>query len=221
MKTPVLIPFAFALVLPILSPSPGLEAQDRGLFQELTLSGIVARSTHPEFPDPWGIGGVAAWDFQRNWRLRLSFLRLWDDSEKMGLVCVVYAPNIGCEPSMTFNDVRLSSLRGAILRTRVLAPGLRMGIGGGLSFNDVNARSVGENGMKADLLVPNSGHIGYLGMVSAQWIPPLPLPIRLTTSLTEHWVDFNICSGEDPPQYDPFCDAGRFTEWEAGLSLVF
>jgi len=221
MKNPVLIPVAFALVLPLFSPCRSLEAQDRGLFQELTLSGVMARSTHPEFPDPWGIGGVAAWDFQRHWRLRLSFLRLWDDSEKMGQVCVVYAPNIGCVPSMTFNDVTLSSFRGAILRTKVLIPGLRMGIGGGLSFNDVNARSVGENGMNADLLVPNSGHIGYLAMASAQWIPPLPLPIRLTTSLTEHWVDFNICSGEDPPQYDPFCDAGRFTELEAGLSLVF
>ena len=122
---------------------------------------------------------------------------------------------------MTFNEVSLSGLRGGLLRTFVLARWIRVGVGGGLSFNEVNARSVGENGMKADLLAPNSGHLGYLATAEAQWIPLPGLPFRIDSSLSEHWVDFNTCSGETPPQYDPFCKVGRFTEVEVGASFIF
>jgi hypothetical protein len=184
-------------------------------------SGLVARSGHPELPSPTGFEGSAAWDIWSHWRFVLGYYRMWDHTEKMGLVCRTYAPNISCHASMTENDVTLSGARGTLLRTIVLAPGLRIGLGGGLSFNQVKATSIGDNGMRADLLMPYSGHIGYLARVSAQWIPPLPLPLRLNVTLNEHFVDFNTCSGTTPPQYDPFCDAAELTELGAGLSLVF
>ena len=198
-----------------------VEAQNESLFRELALFGTVATSAHPEFPSPRGVKLLSAWDFLKHWRFRLSYSRLWDESEKPGLVCRMYAPNIGCTESMTFSRVALSGLRGSLLRTRVLGPGLRVGLGGGLSFNEVNARSVGEDGRKADLLAPNSGHLGYLVLTSIQWILPLPLPLRLSGSLGRHWVVFRTCSGETPPQYDPYCEVGRFLEMDLGLSVMF
>lgn len=213
----------FVLIFSILTLAlpPALRAQDRGLFQELAISVALAKSDHPEFPSPRGLGAFAAWDIARHWRLRLGYLRFWDESRKPGLVCRMYAPNIACEPSMTSNEVTLSGLRGGLLRTLVLANWIRVGVGGGLSFNQVDASSVGENGMRADLLAPNSGHIGYLAIGEAQWIPFPGLPLRIDGSVSEHWVDFNTCSGETPPQYDPFCQTARFTEFELGGSFVF
>ena len=90
-----------------------------------------------------------------------------------------------------------------------------------MSFNQVSAESVGESGLDADLLAPNAGQIGYHALLSAAVTPVRGLPVSLTGGISVHWVGFNTCSGNDPPQYDPFCGTSVFREIEAGVAYAF
>ena len=75
--------------------------------------------------------------------------------------------------------------------------------------------------MDADLLAPNAGIIGFTALVSAAVTPVPTIPVRFTGGFGMHWVTFNTCSGNDPPQHDPFCGTQNFREIELGLSHIF
>lgn len=213
-------PFFLSLALVLLGSEP-LWGQKNPLLEEVGVLAVAARSDSPEFPSPLGFEVHSTWTFQRQWLFRLSFHRLTDETHKEGRVCKSYAPHISCHQELTHSDMALAGLRGGILRTVIFGKSLRMGFGGGLSFNDVNASIIGESGQRADLLAPKTSQVGYLALLSLDYVLPLPFPIRLSGGITSHWVQFHTCSGSNPPQYDPFCTMSRFQEGELGLSMAF
>jgi hypothetical protein len=99
---------------------------------------------------------------------------------------------------------------------------LRLGLGGGFSFNSLAAEAVGvESGLQADLLAPNAGIIGFTALITAAVTPVTKVPLRFTGAFGLHWVNFSTCSGEDPPPYEPYCGMERFNEIELGLAFTF
>jgi len=210
----------------VLSLSPAgtspLASQQPSLFQELGAFAISASSDHPEAPSPRGFGAASWWQLGRHVLGRLSYHRTSDNTVKDGVVCDQYSQRINCRPELTDTDVTLSGLRGTVLGTLVVKDRLRLGAGGGVSFNHVDTEARGVvSGRIADLLAPNAGLIGFSTLVSATLHPFFSLPVRLTGSYGVHWINFNTCSANEPPQYDPYCGKASFKELEMGLSLVF
>jgi hypothetical protein len=208
-------------ILSILLAAPA-EAQQQALFHELGGFAVVMSSDHPELPDPKGFGLASVWEFGGNFMTRLSFHRASDETVKEGIVCDQYSQRINCRPEITETSVSLSGLRGTVLVRVPLGDLVRLGAGGGLSFNHISAETVGTvSDLEADLLAPNAGIIGYNTLLSATVTPLASIPLQLTGGFGIHWVDFNTCSGDDPPQYDPFCGMEPFREIELGLSFSF
>ena len=196
-------------------------AQNPSLFQEMGVFFTASRSDHVELPSPMGFGAFARWEVADGWLLRLSFHRSKEHTEKIGTVCDVYSQRINCRPEPTVTDVTFSGLRGAFARALRVGSWAEFSLGGGLSFNSVKPKAVDLSGWMADMLVPNTGQIGYLASLSATLAPLKRIPVMLVGGYTHHWVSFNGCSGEDPPQYDPFCGWGILKEMELGVSYVF
>jgi hypothetical protein len=217
-KTALLL---FSLGIPFLSAPPSSSAQEASLFQELGAFYSAASSDHVELPGPTGFGAFARWEVARAWLLRVSFHRSWDETRKDGIVCDQYSQRINCRLEPTKTEVTLSGLRGSISRAVRLGRRAEIGLGGGLSFNHVDPEATDLEGGPADMLVPNTGQIGYLASGSVALAPLGRFPILLVGAFTGHWVKFNGCSGEDPPQYDPFCGWGALKEFELGLSYAF
>ncbi len=202
-------------------PTP-LASQQPSLFQELGVFAISARSNQTELPDPRGFGAAASWEFAGWLMARLSYQRVSDDTLKPGVVCVQYSQRINCRSEMTETSAVLSGLRGALMGVLPLGDRVRLGAGGGMSLNHLTARSVGvESGLDADLLAPNAGILGFSALLSAALSPVSGIPVRITGGFGVHWVNFNTCSGNDPPQYDPFCGMEPIREIEMGLSYAF
>jgi hypothetical protein len=155
------------------------------------------------------------------WLLQVSFQRVSDGTVKQGVVCVTYSPRIGCAPEQTRTSASLSGLRGAIVRAVHVGRRLRLGGGVGVSFNQVDVAATGVSGRRADLLHPTGGQLGVFGSLSLAVAPYPEIPARVLGRMNAHWVDFRACSGEIPPQYDPFCTSGTFRELEVGLSYAF
>ncbi len=189
--------------------------------QEVGVSMVAAGSRHQELPSPEGLSAFALVELSPDWLVRVSFQRVSDVTVKEGLVCVSYSPRIGCGPQETRTSTSLSGLRGGILRAFAFGDRLRVGAGGGLSFNQVDTRATGVSGHRADLLHPTGGQLGAFGLLSVAMAPYPAIPVRIVAGLAAHWVDFRACSGETPPQYDPFCTSGAFRELEVGLSYAF
>ena len=214
--------FAIGLTTILLfSGTPVASAQQSSLFQELGGFFTSSSSHHPELPSPVGFGAFARWGFAGSWLFRLSYHRSWEMTRKMGTVCDNYSQRIHCRPEPTETHVTFTGLRGTFSRTARLARWGEIGLGAGLSFNHVDPESTGPNGLPADMLVPKAGQIGYLANASVAVSPTPRVPVLLVGGYTGHWVSFKGCSGEDPPQYDPFCGWGRFRELELGLSYTF
>ena len=153
---------------------------------------------------------------------RLSYHRVSDDTEKEGIVCDQYSQRINCRSEITANSMRLAGLRGSLLLTISPWDRLQLSAGGGLSFNQVSGESVGkDSGRQADLLAPNAGVIGYGALITAAAAPAKAFPLRVFGGFGLHWVGFDTCSANDPPQYDPFCGRESFQEVEFGLSYAF
>ncbi|MFC1791021.1 hypothetical protein ACFL0I_00940 [Gemmatimonadota bacterium] len=220
MPNSMLLQGCMVSVLLTLTASP-LVSQQSGLFQELGVFAIAGSSNHSELPSPVGVGASTYWSFGGNWMARLSYHRVSDETVKDGTVCRQYSQRIDCRTESTTTSVAFSGLRGALLGAVHLGDQARIGLGGGFSFNQLHAESVGESGLLADLLAPNTGQIGYLGILSVDVTPFPRVPVKLIGGFTAHWVNFNTCSGEDPPQHDPFCGMEVMRELEVGLSYAF
>jgi len=189
--------------------------------QELGLLAVHASSDNVELPSPDGFGAFAEFDFSPL-RLRLTYLRYADDTRKSGVVCQVYSPRIGCHTEGVATSARLSGLRMTLMRGFRVGDLLEVSGGGGLSFNQLSVTSTGESGWRADLLMPNSGQIGYVGSASAALTPIRGVPVKLVGGASGHWVRFRGCaSAEDRTSgYAPFCGWDRFTEVQLGVSVV-
>jgi hypothetical protein len=213
--------FPVLAILSVLLAAPAA-AQQQTLFQELGGFAVVMSSDHPELPDPKGFGLASVWEFGGAFMARLSFHRASDDTRKEGIVCDQYSQRINCRPEATETSVSLSGLRGTVMVRVPVGDLVRLGAGGGLSFNHISAESVGTvSNLEADLLAPNAGIIGFNTLLSATITPVASIPLQFTGGFGIHWVDFNTCSGNDPPQYDPFCGMEPFREIELGLSFSF
>ena len=214
----------FLLVIPALlsaGPSP-LSSQEPSLFQELGVFSISARSNNLELPSPRGFGVAATWEFLGSLMARLSYQRVSDETRKEGVVCDQYSQRINCRPEQTENAMTFSGLRWVLQWALPVGDQVRLGAGGGLSFNHISAESVGaESGKQADLLSPNAGIIGFSALLSAAVMPVPKVPVRLTGGFGLHWVNFDTCSANDPPQYSPFCGMETVREIELGLSYAF
>jgi hypothetical protein len=221
MRVRLLSLFLVLLSASVLGPAPAA-SQQPSLFQEVGAFAISASSNHPEIPKPDGFGVAAWWQFGRYLAGRLSYHRVQDETTKGGVVCDQYSQRINCRPEETHTDVTFSGLRGTLLGTVVVGGHLRLAAGGGLSFNHIDARAIGSVSDKvADLLAPNAGIVGFTTLVSATLQPLSTVPVRLSGSFGVHWVNFNTCSANDPPQYDPFCGMESLRELEFGLSYAF
>lgn len=189
--------------------------------QELGLVAVRASSGNPELPAARGVGAFLALEAGA-WQTRLTWLRYGDDTEKMGTVCKVYSPRIGCRAEGVSTSARLSGVRLTVMRSVALGPHATVGAGVGASFNAVSATSVGESGQRADLQMPNTGQIGYLGAGSVSVAPFPGVPVRLVGVALGHWIRFNGCA--DPEDrtsgYAPFCGWDRFLELQFGASVV-
>ena len=199
-----------------------LSAQQPSLFQEMGAFSLMSSSDHRELPDPVGFGVHSSWEFADYLMARLSYYRVSDDTRKDGIVCDQYSQRINCRGEITQTSATLSGLRGALLFRVPLGDLVRLAAGGGLSFNHVNTESVGTvSNLEADLLAPAAGIIGLTGLVSAAVKPLRSVPLKFTAGIGKHWANFNTCSGNDPPQYDPYCGREGFTEIELGLAFTF
>jgi len=205
---------ATAGVLGVVAPS-AVEAQELGLVA------VGATSENVEFPDPSGFGAYAQFR-SAPWLFRISYLRYSDDTRKSGTVCQVYSPRIGCRTEGVATSSRMGGLRLTAERALRLGELMEIGVGGGLSFNSLTVDAWGESGFRADLHMPNTGQIGYLGSASLALAPMPSVPVRLVAGLSGHWVKFRGCvSAEDRTSgYAPFCGWTRFTEVQAGLSVT-
>lgn len=189
--------------------------------QELGLVAVGASSRNAELPDPDGLGAFA--QIRRApWLFRLTYLWYSDETSKSGTVCRVYSPRIGCRTEGVETSARMGGVRLTVERAVRVGERLEMGAGGGLSFNSLTADAWGESGLRADLHMPNTGQIGYLGSASLAVSPVPSVPVRLVAALTGHLVKFRGCvSAEDKTSgYAPFCGWERFTELQAGISVV-
>ena len=213
-------PILMALIFSCFHGAPA-SAQQSSLFQELGLFYTTTRSDHVELPSPMGFAAFARWQVADGWLLRLSYHRSKDETSKIGTVCDQYSQRINCRPEPTETNVTFSGLRGSFARAQRLGSWVELSLGGGMSFNSVKPKAVDLTGWMADMLVPNTGQLGYLASLSATLAPLRGTPVMLVGGYTHHWVNFNGCSGEDPPQYDPFCGWGILKEMELGLSYVF
>jgi hypothetical protein len=220
MKTHVLLSLLFLSAAPFTFPGRG-HTQESNLFQELGLFYTAISSDHVELPGPVGIGAFARWQIAPGWLVRLSYHRTYEHTNKEGVVCANYSQRINCRVEPTKTDVTFAGARGILSRAVRLGRWAEVGVGGGLSFNQVKPEAVDLTGWRADMLIPNTGQIGYLASVSATVAPLGRIPILLVGGLTGHWLDFNGCSGTDPPQYDPFCGWSTLREIELGLSYAF
>jgi len=198
-----------------------VSAQQPSLFQELGFFYTAMSYDHVELPNPIGFGLFARWQFADGWLFRLSFHKTQEETRKDGTVCDQYSQRINCRLEPTETSVTFSGLRGAFSRAIRVGSWAEIGLGGGLSFNHVDPEAFDLTGWRADMLVPNTGQIGYLASISTTLAPLGRIPVLLVGGFTNHWVDFNGCSGGDPPQYDPFCGWGTLREVELGLSYAF
>ena len=189
--------------------------------QEVGISFTAAESNLLELPAPLGIEAYAMMEFNPAWNVRVSFRRIADETGKAAQVCRVYAPHIGCRLEDTHTSLSLSGLRVGVMRVFSLGELFRVGAGVGLSFNHLDGEAKGVSGLKADLLLPNGGQLGALGLFSLAFSPYRPIPIRVVGDFDVHWVKFNTCSGASPPQYDPFCTPSSFLELGLGVSYTF
>jgi len=191
------------------------------LAQEVGVSYSRSFSSHLELPDPEGFETHVLVGLGRSWLGRLSFYRVSDRTSKEGLACAQTAPHYNCRVEEVRTSISLSGLEGGLMRAFMLGPRLRITLGGGASFNLLDGEGRGESGLRADLLVPNGGQTGVLGLLAVALTPYPPVPLRLVSGAKAHWIDFNACSGETPPQYDPFCQSTTFKEVQLGLAFSF
>jgi hypothetical protein len=207
------------LLFAVTWPSPVASQQ---LFHELGAFATWASSDHPELPGPSGFGAAANWEFAEMFMARLAYHRLSEDTRKEGTVCDQYSQRINCRGELTETSSTLSGLRTTVMVVPPLGEQIRLGLGGGLSFNSLAAETVGvESGLPADLLAPNAGIIGFTALLSAAVMPVTAVPVKLMGSFGVHWVNFSTCSGEDPPPYEPYCGMEAFKEIEVGVSYAF
>jgi hypothetical protein len=199
----------------------GVMAPSAAGAQELGIVAVGAVSENVELPDPYGFGAFAQFG-SAPWLFRLSYLRYSDETRKGGTVCQVYSPRIGCRVEGVSTSARMGGLRLMAMRAVELGDLLSFGVGGGLSFNQLTVDARGESGLWADLLVPTTGQIGFLGAASVALAPLPSVPVKLVAGLTGHWVKFRGCaSAEDKTSgYAPFCGFSRFTEVQAGVSVT-
>lgn len=213
---------ALFLLFSVHPPFSGrVTAQESFLFQELGVFYTAMNSNHVELPSLSGMGAFSRWQVAPGWLVRLSYRRAFEHTEKTGVVCDNYPHRINCRPEPTETDVTLSGVRGEVSKAIRLGRFAELGLGGGVSFNHVKPEAVDLHGGPADLLVTNTGQIGYLASLSATDAPSRRVPILLVGGFSGHRMRFNGCSGEDPPQYDPFCGWTTLREIELGLSYVF
>lgn len=196
-------------------PPPGASGQEVGLLA------VRATSGNPEFPHSGGLGAYVQLE-AAGWETRLSWLRYSDDTEKRGTVCQVYSPRIGCRTEGVATSARLSGLRLTVMRSVGFGEVGWLGMGGGVSFNSLSARSFGESGQRADLYMPNTGQIGYVGSASVGVSPFSAVPVRLSGGASGHWIRFNGCASDEDRTsgYAPFCGWERFIEVQVGVSVV-
>lgn len=214
--------FSAGLTISLLLSGGGVaSAQQPSLFQELGAVLTVSSSHHPELPSPVGFAAFARWGFAGGWLFRLSYHRAWEETRKLGKVCAQLAQQLDCRQELVQTDVTFTGLRGILSRAVRLGRWGELSLGPGVSFNHVDPEASSLSGRPADLLAPHTGQLGYLANASVSVSPMPRLPVLLVGGYTGHWVRFRGCSGEDPPQYDPFCGWGRFKEIELGLSYTF
>lgn len=207
-------PLARALLLLALVQQPVVA-------QELGIVAVRSSSSNVELPDASGFGAFGRLAFGP-WRVGLSYLRYSDDTRKTGVVCEVYSPRIGCRSEGVSSSARMGGLRATVGHALDLGGVVEVGVGGGVSFNALQATSLGESGHRADLHMPNTGQIGYLASASLSVAPVAAIPVKLVAALNGHWVDFKGCTHPTDPTsgYAPFCGWDRFTEIQAGLSVT-
>lgn len=198
-----------------------LQGQTPTIFQELGVFYTSTTSDHVELPDPVGFGLYSRWQLGRAWLVRLSYHRSKEETRKPGVVCDQYSQRINCRTETTVTEVTFAGLRGTLSRAIRIGGIAELGLGGGLSFNQLKPKARDLTGWYADLLDPNTGQLGYLANASLTLAPFRRLPLLLVGGYTGHFVNFNGCSGEDPPQYDPFCGWATLKEIEVGMSVVF
>jgi hypothetical protein len=217
-KKALFIPLATISLLSCPRVAP---AQQPKLFHEMGVLFTSASSHHPELPSLVGFSVLARWEFADRWRFRLSYHRSRDETRKIGIVCDQYSQRINCRPETVKTRVTFTGLRGVFSRAVRFSQWGEISLGAGASFNHVDPEATGPNGQPADLLVPHTGQLGYLANATLAVSPRRRVPLLLLAGYTGHWVKFRGCSGEDPPQYDPFCGWGRFREVELGLAYTF
>jgi hypothetical protein len=204
---------ALALSLSSLGWMPEVSSQELGVFV------FRGNSEMLEFPDPVGVGLFASVEIQDTWSFRLTVQSFSQSTQKEGRVCVRYLPPLSCRTEHVQTSASMSGLRGTLSRAIPLGERLRLGVGGGFSFNSVAVTSTGESGYPADLERPRTGQIGYLGVLDAEVTPVSAWPLRLILGVTGHWVSFNACY-PGLSSYSPFCGLTDFREIKVGLAFA-
>lgn len=205
---------SFRIVLPTVALLTFLAAPSAA--QEFAAYGVQATSTSVEFPSPRGVGASVTKEIHDDWLLRLAYVRMYDDTDKPGAVCIVYSPRIGCYTEEVSTTDSFSGLRFGIMRAVSYANLVRVSGGIGISLSSIHVNAQGVSGRRADLELPLTGEIGYLAMFHVSVSPVPGFPLRVTAGLQRHWVHFEACS--DPPMYAPFCGVDTFREAEVGLA---
>lgn len=187
--------------------------------QQVGVGATRAVSDNPELADAEGLAAHARFEVRPGWSLAFFLERLTAKTAKEGLVCRNYMPLIDCGREETRNEVRLSGLRLAVVRTLVSGERGRGGVGVGMSFSQIHTESRGvESGLQGDLFEPTGGQVGALAFLSGGVAPIPDFGLMVTAKVTSHWVNFDACS---ETRYDPFCTSALLHEIQLGLAYRF
>jgi hypothetical protein len=188
--------------------------------QEIGGGYLHASSGMTELGGPRGFSGYVQAEVTEWMLLRINHTQLFEDTRKEDRVCLRYEPNMDCSLETVDTSATLRGFRFSLQPIFWVREVVRIGTGGGFSFNSLSIQSLGESGREANLTYPRTGQMGLLAIISFAVKPFYDFPLTLSGSTASHWISFNNCVTAEE-LYGPFCGTTRFQELEVGLSLVF
>jgi len=155
-----------------------------------------------------------------SFKVRVSWERLSSQSSRIGRVCTLYAPLVGCAEETVETDTRTRRLAvtGAWRVLRYSA--FELEAGGGASLNALRAREETDSGRWSGISVQMGEKVGLHGEVRAR-VRPLPhAPLVLEVAVEEQRLLLGRCPLETQ-RYAPFCGIAGLRGVRLALGYAF
>lgn len=183
--------------------------------------GIYATGASSQLPDLNNVSGFGAHIlvFWPGIGARTSIYSQLNSQVRMARTCSVVRPPANCGDEEVTRETRLRGVSVAAALPVLSAGPLQVELGGGLSFNLLDAEDQAPSGRRTALMTEKSGQIGVLGSAAARLRPVPALPVVLYVLAARHQLRLTAC-GEYDWMDDPFCGGASLTELRAGIGYV-